>query len=580
MSEIFHPLVSIVIPVYNGSNYMREAIDSALAQAYDNIEILVVNDGSNDNGATDSIAKSYGDKIRYFQKENGGVATALNLAIKNMKGEYFSWLSHDDVYSPMKIALQIGLLQKNFDSKAVIYSNSEYADSTLKSIHKTAYEFREAASLLENPFYAALFGTISGCTLLIPKEILISNGMFDENLRYTQDYDFWFRMRNSCNLRFIQDVLVTTRIHSEQDYQKENHRQKEEITSLWSRMIASLDAETLKNFNLSKYATCKLLLDRFFYPQRSNLNHQDIIDYIEKIQSNYKNEHIDTKKYKVSIIIPFYNRINLTSKAIASALAQSHKNVEVIVINDYSEEDISPIRDLASTDTRVILLNNKMEKGCGNARNVGLDFASGDFAAFLDSDDLFDRDKITVQVQEMLKYGVDFSYTDYQRYTDNNKMLEVIECPSDGYISKCEEISFSTVMITRKIYYEKKFRLENTHTGEDICFFMKISREYHLHHVPQVLTKFYAGDNSAFLSPQRQIQGIVNVMYVMLNDLKLSTNLTYYKRYIDLLALNYAAGHGSTQNSYLDAFPFKYLLIRATKALYRRIKRRLSRILK
>ena len=67
----YKPLVSIVIPVYNGSNYMAEAIDSALSQTYDNIEVIVVNDGSKDQGKSDEIAKSYGDKIRYFPKENG-----------------------------------------------------------------------------------------------------------------------------------------------------------------------------------------------------------------------------------------------------------------------------------------------------------------------------------------------------------------------------------------------------------------------------------------------------------------------------------------------------------------------------
>ena len=104
MKEEFNPLVSIVIPVYNGAEYMREAIDSALAQTYKNIEVIVVNDGSKDN--TDEIARSYGEKIRYFKKENGGVSTALNLAIQNMQGEYFSWLSHDDVYLPEKIERQ------------------------------------------------------------------------------------------------------------------------------------------------------------------------------------------------------------------------------------------------------------------------------------------------------------------------------------------------------------------------------------------------------------------------------------------------------------------------------------------
>ena len=105
MSGIYNfPLVSIIIPVYNGSNYVKEAIDSALAQTYKNIEVIVVNDGSTDN--TEKIVKSYGDKIRYFYKENGGVASALNLAIENSKGEYISWLSHDDVYYPNKIQEQ------------------------------------------------------------------------------------------------------------------------------------------------------------------------------------------------------------------------------------------------------------------------------------------------------------------------------------------------------------------------------------------------------------------------------------------------------------------------------------------
>ena len=75
------PLISIVIPVYNGSNFLREAIDSALAQTYKNIEIIVVNDGSADDGETERIALSYGDKIRYFKKENGGVSSALNYGI-------------------------------------------------------------------------------------------------------------------------------------------------------------------------------------------------------------------------------------------------------------------------------------------------------------------------------------------------------------------------------------------------------------------------------------------------------------------------------------------------------------------
>ena len=76
------PKVSIVIPVYNGADLLSQAIDSALAQTYFPIEILVVNDGSGDGGATERIALSYGEKVRYFSKANGGVASALNFAIQ------------------------------------------------------------------------------------------------------------------------------------------------------------------------------------------------------------------------------------------------------------------------------------------------------------------------------------------------------------------------------------------------------------------------------------------------------------------------------------------------------------------
>ena len=104
---MYQPKISIVIPAYNASNYLAEAIDSALAQTYPNVEIIVVNDGSKDEGATEQIALSYGDKIRYFSKENGGSSSALNMGIANMTGEWFSWLSHDDLYLPNKLERQI-----------------------------------------------------------------------------------------------------------------------------------------------------------------------------------------------------------------------------------------------------------------------------------------------------------------------------------------------------------------------------------------------------------------------------------------------------------------------------------------
>jgi glycosyltransferase involved in cell wall biosynthesis len=90
------PKVSIIIPVYNGEDFLSQAINSVLAQTYQNIEVIVVDDGSTDG--TRQIIESYGKKIIAIHKSNGGVASALNVGIQHATGEYIAWLSHDDIF--------------------------------------------------------------------------------------------------------------------------------------------------------------------------------------------------------------------------------------------------------------------------------------------------------------------------------------------------------------------------------------------------------------------------------------------------------------------------------------------------
>lgn len=206
------PKVSIVIPVYNGSNYLRQAIDSALGQTYRNIEVVVVNDGSSDAGETEEIARSYGEKIRYFPKENGGVATALNLGIRMMEGEYFSWLSHDDVYFPDKIERQVRQLQQA-GRDVILYGDHDFIDAA--SHHLSGKRFRSP-----NPaeFRLSLLYShpVHGCTLLIPRRFLLEAGLFDESLRTTQDYDLWFRMASRHEFLHFTGALIASRVHPEQ----------------------------------------------------------------------------------------------------------------------------------------------------------------------------------------------------------------------------------------------------------------------------------------------------------------------------------------------------------------------------
>lgn len=215
MVEMFNPLVTIVIPVYNGSNYVKEAIDSALNQTYKNLEIVVVNDGSTDT--TDEILKSYGDKIRYFSKENGGVSTALNLAIKEAKGEYISWLSHDDLYLPNKIQRQIEELSKLDDKNTIMFSNFKVLYQENKKEINVNMNFDNQNN--KNDIVRLLFcSELHGCSLLIPKSCFYSIAFFDETLRTTQDYDLWFKfVKNGISFFCVKEALIKSRSHMQQD---------------------------------------------------------------------------------------------------------------------------------------------------------------------------------------------------------------------------------------------------------------------------------------------------------------------------------------------------------------------------
>lgn len=249
----FSPKVSVIIPVYNGANYMREAIDSALNQTYENIEIIVVNDGSRDGGETDKIARSYGNKIRYFKKENGGVATALNLGIEKMTGEYFSWLSHDDMYLPSKIEEELRWLSIQQDKTTVIAEGYQIVNAAGEYQYTINLNQLYPSDRLENSMFLVMRGGINGCSLLIHKSHFNRVGLFDPSLPTTQDYDLWFRMFRGQQVCYLKSSNVLSRSHDEQGSKALLSTHVEECETLWIRMMDTLTLEEKETMSGSEY---------------------------------------------------------------------------------------------------------------------------------------------------------------------------------------------------------------------------------------------------------------------------------------------------------------------------------------
>lgn len=297
MEKKFNPLVSIVIPVYNGSNYLKEAIDSAISQSYNNIEILVINDGSNDNGETERIAKSYGDKIRYFEKENGGVASALNYGIREMRGKYFSWLSHDDKYTSEKIYNQIYFLSNLKDKKSLITSNYCYIDNNGNFLYNGVY-----SKDFSNPDYGIklLFNfVVNGCSILIHKSFFEKYGNFNENLPTTQDYDMWFRILKDNKLYFLDKIDVLSRTHEDQGSKKAVKNHIEECDNLWINIINSVDDDLKIKIYGSVLSFFEIVYDFLttytLYDKAILFIRQKIIFEITKMTDTEKNEYFQNK---------------------------------------------------------------------------------------------------------------------------------------------------------------------------------------------------------------------------------------------------------------------------------------------
>jgi glycosyltransferase involved in cell wall biosynthesis len=340
--------VSIIIPVYNGANYLREAIDSALAQTYVNIEVIVVNDGSTDDGMTERIAKSYGDKVHYISKSNGGVASALNVGIKHMKGEFFSWLSHDDLYHPDKIKDQIALLSTLGSPNAIVASNSWvlFEDGSRKRTKIDSSTFRFFDIFLAT---SANVG-VNGCTLLIPRKAFNEIGFFNESLPVTQDYDMWFRLKEKYSFHLIEKSLVTYRRHDMQDSVTKQSMMKNAEDDLHARLLESIESDRYDEYlGTNKKSIKKFKANYDIYQSRGYVKTANImLGILLRYYYNHNKEQF-VKIFKSDVVRLSYGKYAISNNEAVRIVGGQPINVRIQDITEILRE--MQYRSSTSVDT-------------------------------------------------------------------------------------------------------------------------------------------------------------------------------------------------------------------------------------
>jgi glycosyltransferase involved in cell wall biosynthesis len=202
--------VSVIIPAYNAAPYISAAISSVLEQEYEYLEIIVVDDGSTDGTA--EVAATFGDRIRYFRIPNSGPSAARNFGIAKATGKYVAFLDADDWWFPGKIKTQLDIL-KNDTLVAFVcadWFNGENGDeektSALSSGYKALHEPASFDLMLDENF-------VNTSTVVVERDKLIKNGLFNERLRGAEDRHLWIRLLTGGDAYICREILAFRRYH-------------------------------------------------------------------------------------------------------------------------------------------------------------------------------------------------------------------------------------------------------------------------------------------------------------------------------------------------------------------------------
>ncbi len=329
--------VSVIIPCFNYGKYVQEAVDSVLAQSYNNLEVIVVDDGSTDPYTLEVLPRLENDRVRILHQENQGLSMARNNGASVAKGNFLVFLDADDTLDEDSLALMLYQFVLNPEASAVFPQQHFFGDQNLVW---ACQEFNT---------YDLLWAAHVTVCIMIRRQVFMDSKKYQPSMKYGyEDWEFSLGLAGKgCQLRLLPLPIFNHRRHG-RTMTAEAHDRK---TYLYNELI--------------------------------RLNHH-----------LYSVEELTRIKRKwrplVSVIIPFYNSTTYIDETMASIKQQTIDDYEVILIDDGSD-DPNAVHKLEEIEAEGFVRVIRMEhKGTAAARNRGALEACGEFLCFLDADDLID----------------------------------------------------------------------------------------------------------------------------------------------------------------------------------------------
>ena len=242
------------------------------------------------------------------------------------------------------------------------------------------------------------------------------------------------------------------------------------------------------------------------------------------------------KNILISVVIPYFKKRKYINSCIKSILNQNHKKIEVIIVyDDENREDLIYLKKIVKRDKRFKIVLNKKNQGVSISRNIGIKKTKGKFIAFLDADDLWEKNKLKFQLNFMIKNKIDITHTNYKVINDENKIIRIMKVEKfltfKKLLNSCD-IGLSTVMISSRI--KKLISFKKIKTKEDYILWLNLSKKYQIVGINKFLTKWRKSENSLSSST---IQKITDAYKVYNKYLDYNVIYSAYRTFI--LSINY-----------------------------------------
>jgi len=198
------PLVSVVIPTFNRARMLKEAMDSVFAQDFKNFELIVVDDGSDDD--TESVLEKYKGRLTTLRQKNSGVSAARNRGIAQASGRLIAFLDSDDMWLPGKLSAQAAFFESR--PEALICQTDEIWIRNGKRVNPKNRHRKESGDIFRRSLELCL---VSPSAVMMDRSLFDDFGNFDETLPACEDYDLWLRISRRHPVGLIHEPLVIKR---------------------------------------------------------------------------------------------------------------------------------------------------------------------------------------------------------------------------------------------------------------------------------------------------------------------------------------------------------------------------------